>query len=241
MVKPQAQSLVLGAAIFLLIKELSEGKFINTVRYFLGLSLPYLLFSLYFKAHGHSILYLSQRLREVKDIFPVLVGSEVNIWHPISRVIQELTNHQGPIYDTPLSKLSVEILLYLTIIIMSWIIAKAAWQKRSTMTDVYTIASILLPQIVVMAHANHFYNASLLLFFYIFKSPRIKFLWFLSLLIHLYSIVARYGLGLGVPNFFKLNYEPMLTILAVVQFLIVIPLIKEIINNSKVNTKLSFK
>ena len=229
MAKPQAQSLVLGAAIFFILKDGIFLKFDRLSKYMWGFILPYIIFSIYFKLSGHSIFYLTARLIQVKDTFPVLVGSEVNIWHPIVRIIQAVTNQPGPIYTPYLNKSLVDIILYFTVAIMAIITTLSILRKKSTLVDTYTISSILLPQIVIQAHANHFYNASLLLFFYIFKNPKIKFLWAVSIAIHIYSIWVRYRLGLGGPVFLSLNYEPMLTILGVVQFVFTLFLIKEFI------------
>jgi len=228
MVKPQAQSLVLGAFLFFLVKDFIKTKFVRAFNFFSGFIIPFIMFSLYFKVYGQSVFYVAQRLKEVKDIFPVLVGSEVNIWHPISRVVQYFINQPGPIYLPYLDKALISIILYFTLLIMAIIIYLVVLRKNSTLTDVYTISSILLPQIVIMAHANHFYNASLLLFFYIFSNPKIKILWLASVLIHIYSILVRYGFGLGVKNtYLNLNYDPTLTILGIAQFVIVLLFIKE--------------
>ncbi len=227
MAKPQAQSLVLGAAIFLVLKEVVHQHIEAALNYFSGFIVPFIAFSIYFKISGQSIFYLAWRLTQVKNTFPVLVGSEVNIWHPIVRLIQSIVHKSGPIYTPYFSHTITDITLYLTLTIMTIFITLSILRKRSSLLDTYTLSSVLLPQIVIQAHANHFYNASILLLFYIFENPRIRLYWFLSIAIHLYSIWVRYRLGTGGPVFLTLNYEPMLTILGLIQFVVVLLILKE--------------
>lgn len=118
MVKPQVQVIVVGVALLFLYKDILHGKITKPLLFFISFSIPFFCFSTYFKLSGQSILFLSMRLLEVKKIFPVLVGSEVNIWHPISRFVQTILHQPGPIYLPYLDKPLFDLITYVSLFIM---------------------------------------------------------------------------------------------------------------------------
>lgn len=228
MVKPQVQALLAGVLIFFLIKRVAGQRGGKIFLFLAGFIIPFAVFSIYFAAGGQSVFYLGRSLAEVRSVFPVLVGSEVNIWHTITRILQLALHQYGTVDSFRLEKNLFELITNLSLLLMFYLIARFALLKNINLDKIYTVSAIILPQIVVMSHVNHFYLASLLLIPYILKDQKIRFLWIVTILIHTYNMWSRYGLGLGIENPIPLNLEPALTILGLVQFMVTIVLLKKL-------------
>jgi hypothetical protein len=227
MVKPQAQALALAGFMFIFIKNLSKSNFRPLIRYGICFLIPFLVFSLYFFANGKPINYLAFSLTNIRNELPVLVASEVNIWYTISRIIQILISQTGPIYTLRLSASHFTEVFYLSVGVMTILLLFLARFKQTTLLDMYTLAAILLPQIVVMSHVNHFITASILLIIYVIHYSEFRIPWIFSIIIHFYSAFVRYTWG-NIPLFSNIDKGYILTILSAVQFIFTFLLVKSL-------------
>ena len=227
MIKPQAQVVILSAGVFLFFREVIKFKLKRTIEYFLGSILPFLGFSLYFFISGKPITSLLKYLLDTKNVFPVFVASEINIWHPLSRLFQIYFNQPGRIYNVNLGEFWFNLITNLSVICLLSIVTFFVLKTRAKMSDIYVISLWLLPQIVTMSHVNHFIAASVLMIPYVIKYSKLKLLWLVSITIHFYNAFARYGLGFNV--FFdmeKFDMGILQSMLGVIQFVVTVLVIK---------------
>lgn len=201
-----------------------------------GVSSVVSILTIYIKLNGGSLLWLPQNYLGVMGAMPNLSNNSVNIWRPITRLLQYVLHQEGPTYAVVLPRgynFALHTLSGLAIVILlikfCLLLVKFVSRNRITHLDqslrsltvlaMMAFSSLVISQFGTRAHINHSFAALVLLLPLVLDESRLLWPWILSVLVHVYSELASYGLGrtTAIMNTSYLDLAPASSLKAALQ------------------------
>jgi hypothetical protein len=170
LMKPQAQSLMIVAFIFAILRY-ARRKDARPFGLFVAPTLLFVAYTVGLAMGGRSIWALTLTYMETASVMPAMTANQLNFWYPVAYLVEPTR----PVYfvaDTArvLGSLTIRdlaIALTLSLLgVFAWRLeaARAASTARTepgTWVLLFAFASLTLPMVMTNAHENHFFLAGL--------------------------------------------------------------------------------
>lgn len=220
MFKPQGLiHFIMPLTIFLIILLIMQRQ--PMLLWFLtGILLVFVPSTIWFIISGGDVLAIPLNYLSAVQVMPTLCNGCINVWRPITILLQNVLGQTGPTYTLRLAPLSLLLLhaasSFVVLTLMTLFSLRLARQiptrvcfsehvsqrqlspytpSKEIAAWVLTFGSLLIPQLGTKAHINHSYAATVLLIPLATANRVVMFSWIATVIIQFYGHLSAYQIG----------------------------------------------
>jgi hypothetical protein len=167
--KPQELVVVAMLIVFVVVRSLHVRRLddqaaVRAGALLAGPAAVFIGYSVYFAAHGRSLLFLVRSYRDVGRALPALTAQMPNIWYPIAELYTDRGEPITSIVEPDAFHALAAVLTAGLLLLVATRLARDSdrWPFPLTVLLLFTAGAALLPMVMTRAHENHFFLAAAL-------------------------------------------------------------------------------